>query len=71
MIAAAHSSVFTAGMIAVVSNFGIAWMSDTFIAAVKKFLVDNIGLMVNMAPWTFGIATFCICAFVKSQAALW
>jgi len=65
----AHSSVFTAGMIAVVSIFGIAWMSDTFIAANKKFLVDNIGLMVNMAPWTFGIATFCISAFVKSQAA--
>ncbi|HZV81896.1 MAG TPA: anaerobic C4-dicarboxylate transporter [Geobacteraceae bacterium] len=65
----AHSSVFTAGMIAVVSIFGIAWMSDTFITANKKFLVDNIGIMVKMAPWTFAIATFCISAFVKSQAA--
>ncbi|QVW34570.1 anaerobic C4-dicarboxylate transporter [Geobacter sulfurreducens] len=65
----AHSSVFTAGMIAVVSIFGIAWMSDTFISANKKFLVDNIGVMVKMAPWTFAIATFCISAFVKSQAA--
>ncbi|MBJ6725027.1 anaerobic C4-dicarboxylate transporter [Geomesophilobacter sediminis] len=65
----AHSSVFIAGMIAVVSIFGIAWMSDTFITANKKFLVDNIGIMVKMAPWTFGIATFCISAFVKSQAA--
>jgi len=65
----AHSSVFTAGMIAVVSIFGIAWMSDTFISANKKFLVDNIGIMVKMAPWTFAIATFCISAFVKSQAA--
>ena len=65
----AHSSVFIAGMIAVVSIFGIAWMSDTFISANKKFLVDNIGVMVKMAPWTFAIATFCISAFVKSQAA--
>ena len=65
----AHSSVFIAGMIAVVSIFGIAWMSDTFIAANKKFLIDNIGIMVEMAPWTFAIATFCISAFVKSQAA--
>jgi len=65
----AHSSVFIAGMIAVVSIFGIAWMSDTFITANKKFLVDNIGIMVKLAPWTFGIATFCISAFVKSQAA--
>jgi len=65
----AHSSVFIAGMIAVVSIFGIAWMSDTFISANKKFLVENIGIMVKMAPWTFAIATFCISAFVKSQAA--
>lgn len=65
----AHSSVFTAGMIAVVSIFGIAWMSDTFISANKAYLVDNIGVMVKLAPWTFAIATFCISAFVKSQAA--
>jgi len=65
----AHSSVFTAGMIAVVSIFGIAWMSDTFISANKKFLVDNIGIMVNIVPWSFAVATFCISAFVKSQAA--
>ncbi len=65
----AHSSVFTAGMIAVVSIFGIAWMSDTFISANSKYLVDNIGIMVKLAPWTFAIATFCISAFVKSQAA--
>jgi anaerobic C4-dicarboxylate transporter DcuB len=65
----AHSSVFISGMIAVVSIFGIAWMSDTFIAANKKFLIDNIGTMVRFAPWTFAIATFCISAFVKSQAA--
>jgi len=65
----AHSSVFIAGMTAVVSIFGIAWMSDTFIVANKKFLIDNIGVMVKLAPWTFAIATFCISAFVKSQAA--
>ena len=65
----AHSSVFIAGMIAVVSIFGIAWMSDTFIVANKKFLIDNIGIMVKIAPWSFAIATFCISAFVKSQAA--
>ena len=65
----AHSSVFIAGMIAVVSIFGIAWMSDTFISANKKFLVDNIGIMVKIAPWSFAFATFAISAFVKSQAA--
>ena len=65
----AHSSVFIAGMIAVVSIFGIAWMSDTFVTANKGFLVEKIGMMVKIAPWTFGIAMFCVSAFVKSQAA--
>ena len=65
----AKSSVFTAGMIAVVSIFGIAWMSDTFVSANKAFLVAKIGAMVQYAPWTFAIAMFCVSAFVKSQAA--
>jgi anaerobic C4-dicarboxylate transporter DcuB len=65
----AKSSVFTAGMIAVVSIFGIAWMSDTFVSANKSFLISKIGSMVQFAPWTFAIAMFCVSAFVKSQAA--
>lgn len=65
----AHSSVFIAGMIAVVSIFGIAWMSDTFVSANKVLLVSKIGAMVQFAPWTFGLAMFAVSAFVKSQAA--
>jgi anaerobic C4-dicarboxylate transporter DcuB len=63
------ASVFNAGMIAVVSIFGIAWMSDTFVTANKPFLVQQIKAMVEFAPWTFGIAMFCVSALVKSQAA--
>jgi anaerobic C4-dicarboxylate transporter DcuB len=65
----ARSSVFTAGMTAVVSIFGIAWMSDTFVTANQTFLVGEIKQMVAYAPWTFAIAMFCVSAFVKSQAA--
>ncbi|WP_242339721.1 MULTISPECIES: anaerobic C4-dicarboxylate transporter [Anaeromyxobacter] len=65
----AKSSVFTAGMVAVVSIFGIAWMSDTFVSANKSLLVSKIGDMVQFAPWTFALAMFCVSAFVKSQAA--
>jgi anaerobic C4-dicarboxylate transporter DcuB len=65
----ARSSVFTAGMIAIVSIFGIAWMSDTFVSSNKDFLIANIKTMVEFAPWTFAIAMFMVSAFVKSQAA--
>jgi anaerobic C4-dicarboxylate transporter DcuB len=53
----------------VVSIFGIAWMSDTFVTANQTFLVGEIKQMVAYAPWTFAIAMFCVSAFVKSQAA--
>lgn len=65
----ARSSVFTAGMIAVVSIFGIAWMSDTFVSANSTMLVGKIKAMVEIAPWTFALAMFAVSAFVKSQAA--
>jgi len=65
----ASSSVFKAGMIAVVSIFGIAWMSDTFVTSNQALLIGKIKAMVQLAPWTFAIAMFCVSAFVKSQAA--
>jgi anaerobic C4-dicarboxylate transporter DcuB len=65
----ARSSVFTAGMIAVVSIFGIAWMSDCFVNGNKVFLIAQIKAMVQYAPWTFALAMFAVSAFVKSQAA--
>ena len=43
--AIARSEVFIAGMIAVVSIFGIAWMSDTFVKANETFLVSNIKIL--------------------------
>ena len=65
----AKATVFAAGMTAVVSIFGIAWMSDTFVSANQPFLVAKMKVMVEAAPWTFAIAMFCVSAFVKSQAA--
>jgi anaerobic C4-dicarboxylate transporter DcuB len=65
----ARSSVFTAGMIAVVSIFGIAWMSDCFVNSNKTFLIAQMKAMVEYAPWTFALAMFAVSAFVKSQAA--
>jgi anaerobic C4-dicarboxylate transporter DcuB len=65
----ARCSVFIAGMIAVVSIFGIAWMSDTFVTGNKPYLIAQMRSMVQTWPWTFAIAMFCVSAFVKSQAA--
>ena len=65
----ASSSVFHAGMVAVIAIMGIAWMSDTFIDAHKKELVESMKAMVSQYSWLFAVAMFCVSAFVKSQAA--
>jgi anaerobic C4-dicarboxylate transporter DcuB len=65
----AASSVFRAGMVAVIAIMGIAWMSDTFIDSNKAVLVDNIKTMVSHYSWLFALAMFAVSAFVKSQAA--
>jgi anaerobic C4-dicarboxylate transporter DcuB len=64
-----RSSVFTAGMVAVVAIFGIAWMSDTFVKGNQDIIVGGVKRMVEYSPWTFGLAMFAVSAFVKSQAA--
>ena len=63
------SSVFHAGMVAVIAIMGIAWMSDTFIDAHKTELVTAMKAMVSQYSWLFAVAMFCVSAFVKSQAA--
>ena len=65
----AASSVFRAGMVAVIAIMGIAWMSETFIDTNKKILVDNMQAMVSHYSWLFAVAMFAVSAFVKSQAA--
>jgi len=65
----ASSSVFKAGMVAVIAIMGIAWMSDTFIDTNKVILVENMKAMVSHYSWLFAVAMFVVSAFVKSQAA--
>lgn len=66
---AAKSSVFNAGMQAVVAIFGIAWMGDTFISGNITVIKENIFGLVTDMPWLFGIALFVMSILLFSQAA--
>lgn len=66
---AAKSSVFNAGMQAVVAIFGIAWMGDTFISGNIAVIRENIFGLVTDMPWLFGIALFVMSILLFSQAA--
>lgn len=68
-IKAAQSSVFSAGMQAVVAIFGIAWMGDTFLQGNMTELKGSIEGIVTQMPWLFGIALFVMSILLYSQAA--
>lgn len=65
-----NSNVFIAGMTAVITIFGIAWLSDTIIVYNKPYIISMIEGTVSQYPWTFALAMFVVSAFLKSQAAV-
>jgi anaerobic C4-dicarboxylate transporter DcuA/anaerobic C4-dicarboxylate transporter DcuB len=61
-------TVFKAGMVSAIALFGLAWMTDTFIAANYDLIVDTIGGMVQGAPWLFALAVFLVALLTTSQS---
>lgn len=63
------ASLFTSMASAVVSVFGVVWMSSTFISANNAAIQEALGGVVDHYPWTFAIAVFIMGALMFSQAA--
>ncbi|CNF05906.1 anaerobic C4-dicarboxylate transporter [Yersinia nurmii] len=62
-------AVFKAGMVAIFSVFGVAWMSDTFFQAHMGDLKLVLEDVVKSQPWTYAIVLFLVSKLVNSQAA--
>lgn len=67
--AVAKATLFTSGAVAVVSIFGVVWMSATFMQANLSTIEATLGEMVRAAPWTFAFALFTLSILMFSQAA--
>lgn len=65
----ASTAVFKAGMTAVFSVFGVAWMADTFFSAHLDALENVLGDVVATAPWTYALALLITSKLVNSQGA--
>lgn len=63
-----EQTVFRAGMVSAIALFGLAWMTDTFISAHTKEIVDSIGGLVEDAPWIFALGVFVVCVLTTSQS---
>ena len=66
---AVTGNVFGAGMNAMVSIFGIAWMGDTFFNGNLEFFKSNIADLVTQYPFLFSVALFFMSIMLFSQAA--
>lgn len=64
-----NGAVFKAGMVAIFSVFGVAWMSDTFFQAHLEELKMALEGVVKSHPWTYAIVLFLVSKLVNSQAA--
>lgn len=63
------ASLFTSMASAVVSVFGVVWMSSTFMAANEEAIKNALGGIVTSYPWTFAIAVFIMGMLMFSQSA--
>ncbi len=66
---AVQGNVFAAGMNAMVSIFGIAWMGDTFFNGNLAFFKTHIADIVSQYPFLFAVALFFMSIMLFSQAA--
>lgn len=66
---AVNGTVFKAGMTAMISIFGIAWMGDTFFKGNIDFFREHINEVVQNYPFMFAIALFIMSIMLFSQAA--
>lgn len=66
---AVSGNIFSAGMNAMISIFGIAWMGDTFFNGNLEFFKSHIADIVTQYPFLFSVALFIMSIMLFSQAA--
>lgn len=67
--AVTKASLFTSMATAVISVFGVVWMSSTFMANNEHVIKGALGGIAQAYPWTFTFAVFLMGALMFSQAA--
>ena len=62
-------SVMRAGVVAIISILGIAWLGSTFFEGHKEQILGAISANVQQYPWLFAFALFALSILLYSQAA--
>lgn len=64
-----NSTVFRAGMVALISVYGVAWTANTLFGAHMATLKEVLSTSVAAYPWAYAIIAFLTSKLVNSQAA--
>lgn len=64
-----QSSVFTAGIQAVIAILGISWLGDTFIQANQAQIMELVQTQLTQHPWQFSMVLFFMSILLVSQTA--
>lgn len=62
-------SVMKAGIVAVISILGIAWLGSTFFEAHQTEVIAQISGIISERPWIFSVGLFALSILLYSQAA--
>jgi len=61
-------SIFSAGMCAMISIFGVAWMGDTYFSGHLELFKSGIADIISQEPMLFSVALFIMSIMLFSQA---
>ncbi len=64
-----QSSIFSSGMMAVVSLFGVAWMCNTFFDGNKAYFIELYRTYFANSVWLYALGFFLISFLIASQGA--
>lgn len=63
------SNVFRAGMVALVTVYGVAWAADTYFAHHMPVIKEALGGAVQNYPWAYAVVLFAASVLINSQGA--
>lgn len=63
------SSIMNAGMVALISIAGLAWLGSSFFEGNRQFIIHSISGIVQLYPWVFALGLFALSILLASQAA--
>jgi anaerobic C4-dicarboxylate transporter DcuA len=68
-VATVKGSIMNAGIVALISIAGLAWLGSSFFEGNRLLLVQSISSAVQQHPWVFAIGLFALSILLTSQAA--